>query len=161
MAKAPKPIPEGFHTVTPQLVLDNGAQAIEFYKRAFGAEEINRHLGPDGKIMHAMMKIGDSFIMMNDAMMGSPKSANGYGGSPVSLWLYVSDCDALFKRATAAGAEVRVPLADQFWGDRGGAVTDPEGYTWWIATHKEELTPAELEERTREFFKQMAPSATH
>lgn len=160
MAKAAKPIPEGFHTITPQLVLDNGAQAIDFYKNAFGAEEINRHLGPDGKIMHAMLKIGDSVIMMNDAMMGS-KGPKGHGGSPASLWLFVNDCDALFKRATGAGATVQVPLADQFWGDRGGAVTDPEGYTWWIATHKEELTPDEMEQRAKEFFKQMAHSGSH
>ena len=160
MAKAAKPVPEGFHTLTPQLVLDNAAQAIDFYKKAFGAEEINRHLGPDGKIMHAMLKIGDSFIMMNDTMMGS-KGPKALGGCPASLWVYVNDCDALFKRATGAGAKVHVPLADQFWGDRGGAVTDPEGYTWWIATHKEELTPDEMEQRAKEFFKQMAHSGSH
>jgi uncharacterized glyoxalase superfamily protein PhnB len=160
MAKAGNPIPDGFHTITPQLVLENGAQAIDFYKKAFGAEEINRHLGPDGKIMHALLKIGDSVIMMNDVMMGS-KGPKAYGGSPVSLWLYVKDCDAVFKRATGAGAKVHVPLADQFWGDRGGAVTDPEGYTWWIATHKEELTSEELDQRAKEFFKQMAHSGSH
>ena len=113
MAKAAKPMPAGFHPITPHLVLDNAAQAIDFYKKAFGAQEVSRGLGPDGKIMHAQIKIGDSFIMLNDVMMGA-KGPQGYGGSPASLWLYVDDCDALFHRATGAGAKVQVPLADQF-----------------------------------------------
>ena len=95
---------------------------------------------------------------MNDVMHGM-KGPKGYGGSPASLWLYVDNSDALFTRAVGAGASVQVPLGDQFWGDRGGAVTDPAGYTWWIATRKEDLTNAELEERAADFFKQMAPSA--
>jgi PhnB protein len=93
--------------------------------------------------------------MMNDVMMGA-KGPKDFGGSPASLWLYVTDCDALFNRAVSAGAEVRMPLADQFWGDRGGAIADPAGYTWWISTRKEDLTREELNQRAADFFKQMA-----
>jgi PhnB protein len=160
MAKAAKPVPDGYHTITPQLTLDDAAKAIDWYKKALGAEEVSRHVGPDGKIIHAELKIGDSRVMMNDVMMGS-KGPRAFGGSPASLWLYVNDADALFKRAVNAGAEVRMPLDDQFWGDRGGAVGDPEGYTWWIATRKEDFTPAEMQQRAAEFFKQMTQPATH
>jgi PhnB protein len=157
MAKASKPVPDGYHTITAQLTLDNAARTIDWYKKALGAEEVSRSVGPDGKVMHAEMKIGDSRFMMNDVMMGG-KGPKAFGGSPASLWLFVNDSDALFNRAVGAGAEVRMPLADQFWGDRGGAVGDPEGYTWWIATRKEDLTPAELQQRAAEFFKQLATS---
>ena len=105
MAKAKKAVPEGYHTITPQLTLDNAAQAIEWYKRALGAEEVARATGPDGKILHAEVRIGDSRIMLNDAMMGG-KGPKAIGGSPSSLWIYVEDCDALFNRAVAAGAQV-------------------------------------------------------
>ena len=159
MAKAMKPIPEGYHTVTPGLTLDDAAETIEWYKKGFGAQEIARHLGPDGKIMHAVIKIGDSLVIMNDVMPGQ-KGPQAYAGSPASLWIYVDNSDALFSQAVGAGAKVQVPLGDQFWGDRGGAVTDPAGYTWWIATRKEDLTPAELEQRAGDFFKQMASSAS-
>jgi PhnB protein len=154
MAKAAKPVPEGYHTITPQLTLDNAAQAIDWYKKALGAEEISRSAGPDGKIMHAEVKIGNSRVMLNDVMMGQ-KGPQAFGGSPASLWLYVENSDALFNRAVAAGAKVQMPLADQFWGDRGGAVTDPAGYIWWIATRKEDLTHAEMQQRAADFFKQM------
>jgi PhnB protein len=154
MAKAARPVPEGLRTITPQLALDNAAETIDWYKRAFGAEEISRGLGPDGKIMHAELEIGDSRFMVNDVMMG--KGPRELGGSPASLWLYVDDADALFNRAVKAGAKVQMPLDNQFWGDRGGAVADPSGYTWWIATRKEDLTHAEIQQRAAEFFKQMA-----
>jgi PhnB protein len=154
MAKAAKPVPEGYHTITPQLTLDNAAQAIDWYKKALGAEEIGRSVGPDGKIMHAEIKIGDSRIMLNDVMMG--KGPGAFGGSPASLWLYVPDSDALYQRAVNAGAKVEMQIADQFWGDRGGAVKDPAGYTWWIATRKEDLTPEEMKQRAENFFKQQA-----
>lgn len=157
MAKAAKPVPEGFHTMTPQLTLDNAAQAIEWYKKALGADEISRSPGPDGKIMHAELKIGDSHFYLNDTMP-QQKGPKAYGGSPASFWLYVNDSDSLYNRAVKAGATVQIELADQFWGDRGGAVSDPEGYTWWIATRKEELTDQEVKQRAEEFFKQMAPS---
>ncbi len=157
MAKAAKSVPEGFHTITPHLTLDNAAQTIDWYKKALGAVEIDRSLGPDGKVMHAELTIGNSRIMANDVMQG--KGPHALGGLPASFWLYVDDADALFNRAVAAGAQVQVPLGDQFWGDRGGAVADPEGYTWWIATRKEDFTKAELEQRAAEFFKQMAQPA--
>jgi len=155
MANAAKPVPDGFHTIKPQLVLDNAAQTIDWYKEAFGAEELSRSVGPDGKVMHAELRIGDSRFMVNDAMMGG-KAPNALGGSPASLWLYVENSDTLFDRAVGAGAKVQMPLADQFWGDRGGAVSDPSGYTWWIATRKEDLSRTEIQQRAAEFFKQMA-----
>ena len=162
MAKAKSPIPEGHHTVTPQLTLDNAAQGIDWYKKALGAQEVTRAVGPDGKIMHAELRIGDSLIMMNDAM-GGGKGAKAMGGSPASLWVYVEDCDALFNRAVDAGAQVAPgpmgQLADQFWGDRSGTFTDPQGYRWTIATHKEDLTSEEIEQRQAEFFKQFAQPA--
>ena len=155
MANAAKPVPEGYHTITPQLSLDNAAQTIDWYKRALGAEEIGRSLGPDGKVMHAEIKIGNSRIMVNDVMQGS-KGPQALGGSPASMWLYVENSDQLFSRAVAEGAKVQMPMADQFWGDHAGAVADPAGYTWWIATRHETLTPAELQQRAADFFKQMA-----
>ena len=159
MARAKKAVPEGHHTVTPQLTLDNAAQAIDWYKKALGAEEVSRAVGPDGKIMHAEIRIGDSLIMLNDAM-GGGKGPKAIGGSPASLWIYVEDCDALFKRAVAAGAQVPPgpmgQLADQFWGDRSGTFADPHGYHWTIATRKEDLTPPEIKQRMDEFMKNFA-----
>lgn len=154
MAKAASPVPKGLRTVTAQLSVDNAARTIDWYKKAFGAEELGRSPGPDGRIMHAELSIGDSHFYLNDVMQG--KGPKELGGSPVSFWLYVSDADALFKRAVDAGAKVAMPLTDQFWGDRAGAVTDPEGINWWIATRKEDFTRAELEQRAADFFKQMA-----
>jgi len=159
MAKAKHAVPEGHHTVTPHLILDNSAQAIDWYKKALGADEVARAVGPDGKIMHAEIRVGDSPIMLNDEM-GGGKSVKAFGGSPVSLWLYVENCDALFNRAVAAGGKV-LPgpmgqMADQFWGDRAGTFTDPFGYQWTIATHKEDLTPQEMKQRTDEFLKSFA-----
>jgi PhnB protein len=165
MAKAKKAVPEGHHTVTPHLIYDNAAQAIDWYKKALGAEEVARAVGPDGKIMHAEIRIGDSLIMLNDEM-GSGKSPKAVGGSPVSLWLYVDDCDALFNRAVSAGGRVAQDamgqMQDQFWGDRSGTFTDPHGYTWTIATHKEDLAPEEMKQRMNEFMKNFAGAqATH
>ena len=164
MAKAKKAVPEGYHTVTPHLTLDNAAQAIDWYKRALGAEEAGRAVGPDGKILHAELRIGDSRIMLNDPMMGG-KGPKAFGGSPASLWIYVEDCDALFNRAVGAGGQVyggdMGRMQDQFWGDRCGTLTDPYGYTWTIATRKEDLTREEMDTRAQEFFKQMAQQATH
>jgi len=158
MAKASRPVPEGLHTITPHLMLDNAAQTIDWYKKAFGAEELGRNVGPDGKIMHAEIRIGDSRMYVNDVMHGA-KGPKALGGSPAALWLYVENSDALFNRAVSAGGTVQMPMADQFWGDRAGALTDPEGYTWWIATRKEDLTKAEMEQRAQDFFKQMAQAA--
>jgi len=160
MAKAINAVPKGHHAVTPFLTLDNAAQAIDWYKKALGAEETARTVGPDGKIMHAEIRIGDSPIMLMDAMMGG-KGPKAFGGSPASLWLYVDDCDALFKRAVAAGGKLTPhgEMMDQFWGDRSGTFTDPYGYTWSIATHKEDLTPQEIKRRQDEFMKQFATKA--
>ena len=160
MATAKRPVPEGYNTVTPQLTLDNAAQAIDWYKKALGAEELSRSTGPDGKIMHAEIRIGNSRIMLNDAVMGG-KGPKAIGGSPVSLWLYVEDCDALYNRALGAGAQVRMPMDNQFWGDRCGVVGDPHGYSWSIATHKEDLTRQEMDQRSAEFFKKYAQQAAH
>ena len=159
MTKAKNVIPTGFHTVTPQLTMDNAATAIDWYKKALGATEVARAVGPDGKIMPAEIRVGDSPIMLNDDMMGN-NTPKAHHGSPASLWLYVEDCDALFNRAVKAGAQVdQGPMGqmqDQFWGDRSGTFTDPEGYRWTIATHKEDLTPEEMRKRQDEFMRQFA-----
>src|SRR3954466_4038315 len=148
MAKAKSAVPQGLHTITPQLTLDNAAEAIDWYKKALGAEERSRAAGPDGKIMHAELQIGNSRIMVNDAMMGG-KGPKALGGSPASLWIYVEDCDALFNRAVAAGGQTAGgpmgQMQDQFWGDRCGMFKAPHGYSWTIATHKEDLTREEIE----------------
>jgi PhnB protein len=158
MAKAKHAVPPGYHTVTPQLILENCAEAIEWYKNAMGAQELARAIGPDGLIIHAEIQIGDSRIMVNDPMMGF-KGPRELGGSPASMWVYVEDCDTLFNRAAGAGAKV-LPgmgqLQDQFWGDRTGSFIDPYGYKWTIATHKEDLTPEELEQRQEAWMKQWA-----
>ena len=157
MTRPAKPIPDGYNTITPQLTLDNAAQTIDWYVKALGAEEIGRMAGPDGKIMHAELRFGNSRVFLHDVMVG--KGPRELGGSPASLYLLVEDSDALFTRAVGAGAAVQVPLADQFWGHRAGAVTDPAGYTWWIATQTEELTDAEVQQRAEAAFASMAPSA--
>jgi len=162
MAKARHAVPEGHHTLTPHLILDDAARAIDWYKKALGAVEVMRSAGPDGKIMHAELRIGDSLIMLNDEM-GGGKSAKARGGSPMSLWVYVEDADALFDRAVAAGGTVPEgpmgQIADQFWGDRAGSIVDPHGYHWTIATRKEDLTPEEIRERMDAFMKNFAGSA--
>lgn len=164
MAKAKSPIPEGFHTVTPQLILDNCAEAIDWYKKGLGAEEIGRAVGPDGKILHAELRIGNSYFMANDAMMGA-KGPKAMGGSPISLWIYVDDADSLYKRAVAAGGQVPPgpmgAMADQFWGDRCGTFIDPAGYRWTIATRKEDLTPQEMKQRQDEFMKSFGKQPAH
>jgi PhnB protein len=160
MAQAKKAVPDGHYTITPVLTFDRAADAIDWYKKALGAEEVSRSLAPDGKIAHAEIRIGNSPIMLHDAMMGG-KGPLELGGSPASLWIYVENCDALFNRAVAAGAQVTMPMGDQFWGDRTGMLKDPHGYSWSIATHKEDLTKEEMEQRSREFFKQFAQQPAH
>ena len=132
-----KAIPEGYRTVTPFLSVDGASDAIDFYKRAFGAEERNRMPGPGGKVLHAEIKIGDSIVMIADAMMGGPPLTAG-------IHLYVADADAAWARATAAGAQVVMPISDAFWGDRYGVLTDKWGNKWSIATHKEDVPPEEM-----------------
>jgi uncharacterized glyoxalase superfamily protein PhnB len=155
MAKAKKAVPDGYHTLTASLTFDDAAAAIAWYAKALGAEELSRSRAPDGKIMHAEVRVGDSRLMLHDAMMGG-KGPRALGGSPVSLWVYVEDCDALFDRAVAAGGKVTMPMADQFWGDRCGNLLDPFGYTWSVATRKEDLTPQEMQQRQAEWLKQFA-----
>jgi PhnB protein len=161
MAKAKSAIPQGLHSVTPHLIVDEAAQAIEWYKRALGAVEVSRAVGDDGKIMHAEIRIGNSSLYLNDPM-GGGRSPKALGGSPIGLWIYTEDADALFSRAVAAGAAVAPgpmgQMQDQFWGDRCGTLVDPSGYNWTIATRKEDLTPEEMKKRQDEFFKQFAPT---
>ncbi|MGH7411004.1 MAG: VOC family protein [Candidatus Methylomirabilis sp.] len=157
MAKRAKAIPEGYHTITPHLTVRGAAQAIEFYKRAFGAKVRMRMPGPDGKtIMHAELKIGDSIVFLNDEFpdMGC-RSPQSLGGTASGLFLYVRNVDAAFNRAVAAGAKVQMPVSDMFWGDRYGKVIDPLGHEWGIGTHKEDLTPSQIRKRGEAFFAQM------
>jgi PhnB protein len=143
-----KPIPEGYHSVTPYLCVKGAAQAIEFYKKALSATERMRISQPDGRVGHAEVQIGDSVIMLADEFpeIGA-RSPQSFGGSPVSIHLYVEDADAMFNQAVAAGAKVKRPVADQFYGDRLGGIEDPFGHTWWISTHKEDLSAKEIEKR--------------
>jgi len=137
------PVPEGFSTITAHITVKNATEAIEFYKNAFGAEEICRMPGPGGMIMHAELRIGNSPLMLNDEFPDMGKRAPA-DGTPVTIHLYVNDCDALFDRAVKAGAEPLMPPQDTFWGDRYGQVRDPSGHHWGIATHKEDLTPEQI-----------------
>jgi PhnB protein len=157
MAGNVKPIPEGYHRVTPYLVVDGAADAIAFYKAAFGATEVMRMPAPDGRIGHAEIKIGDSIVMLAD---GSPemgyKSPRTLGGSPISLLLYVEDVDRVVDRAVAAGAKLTRPVADQFYGDRTGGIEDAWGHQWYVATHVEDVSPEEMKRRMEE--KMTAPA---
>ncbi|MCU0585638.1 MAG: VOC family protein [Desulfobacterales bacterium] len=147
-----KPIPEGFHSVTPMCVVKDARKAIEFYKRAFGAEEL------EGKgVMHAEIRIGDSIVMMGEENpQEACKSAETMGGSPVSFYIYVGNADAAFRRAIEAGAESRMPVEEMFWGDRAGTVKDPFGYSWMLATHTKDLTMQEIRQGAQAFFARMA-----
>ena len=147
---AVKPIPEGYHSVTPYLIIEGAGEAIEFYRKAFGAKELFRFPTPDGKIGHAEIKIGDSPIMLADAYpaMGynGPKSL---GGSPVSLMIYVENVDTVFNQAVQAGATVKEALTDKFYGDRTGSLIDPFGHVWHLSTHKEDVSMEEMEKRAK------------
>jgi uncharacterized glyoxalase superfamily protein PhnB len=153
----PKPVPEGMNAVIPHLTVKGAARAIDFYKQVFGATEMSRHNMPDGTIMHASLKIGEGTVFLNDEFKETGSLApQSLGGTPVTLMLYVPDVDATFQRAVDAGAEVKMPVADQFWGDRYGLLADPFGHHWEIATHKEDLSPEEMERRGREAMEQMS-----
>ena len=145
-----KPIPDGYHTATPYLIIGGAGDAIEFYKKAFGAKELFRFAMPDGKIGHAEIKIGDSPIMLADefAEMGY-KGPRSLGGSPVSIMIYVADVDTMFDQAIAAGATVKEAVSDKFYGDRMGTVTDPFGHVWHVSTHKEDVSLEEMEKRAK------------
>jgi PhnB protein len=154
---ATKPVPDGYHTVTPYLTVENAAEAIEFYKRAFGAKESVRMTAPDGSIGHAELQIGDSRVMLSDPFPQSQvQPPSVVGGTTASVFLYLEDVDAIFKRAVDAGATVAMPLEDQFWGDRFGTVTDPFGHVWSMATHVEDVPPEEIEERGKAAMAAMA-----
>ena len=152
---AVKPIPEGYHSITPMLTVRYAAQAIDFYRRAFGAEEIGRMHGPDGKtVMHAELKIGNSRLFLCDEVPEMEcRSPETLGGSPTGIYLYVRDVDETFRKAVDAGATVKRPLEDMFWGDRNGSVVDPFGHSWDLATHREDVPPEEMKRRGEEFFK--------
>lgn len=148
MATAVKPVPEGYHTVTPYLIITGAAAAIEFYKKAFGATEVMRMADPNGRVGHAEIMIGDSHVMLADEDTARGiRSPRTIGGSPMSILLYVPDVDATVSRAVAAGAKITRPVEDQFYGDRMGGIEDPFGHSWSIATHKEDISPDEMKRR--------------
>ena len=151
-----KPIPDGYHSITPYLTIDGAAEAIAFYKRAFSAMELFRMDTPDGKVGHAEIQIGDSRIMMaDDCSEESPfRNPQSSGSSAVGLHLYVNDVDAVFAQAVREGAKIIKPLEDQFYGDRSGALQDPFGHIWFIATHKEDLSLEQIRQRAGVKFKQ-------
>jgi len=145
---AAQPIPDGYHTVSPYLAVDDAEKAIEYYTKAFGAKETVRMDGPDGRIGHAELKIGDSLVMLSDPFpQASTTPPKELGGTSSSIFMYVEDVDAVVQKAVDAGATVTMEVEDQFWGDRFGSITDPFGHNWSIATHVEDLTPEEIEER--------------
>jgi len=160
MKKSKQPVPPGFHTITPSLTVRNAAQAIDFYKKALGAEELMRMAGPDGKIGHAELKIGDSTIFLNDENPSwGCSSPLTLGGTPSALYLYVEDVDKSFQRAVDAGGQSKMPVADMFWGDRMGSFVDPYGHAWTLATHTQDMTEEETREGEKKFYAQMAAMA--
>lgn len=147
--------PKGFSTVTPHLVIKDCAKAIDFYKKGLGAHEIYRSMMPDGRVMHAMIQIGNSFVMMADEFpdMGAV-GPQTLGGTSIELYIYTDDADKLFKQAIDAGATQIMPVNDMFWGDRYGQIQDPYGHRWAIATHKKDVTPEEMKKAAKEMFSQ-------
>src|SRR5277367_6792928 len=161
MPSKAKPIPDGYHTISPYLVVQDAAKAIDFYKKAYGAKEVMRMDGPNGKIGHAELQIGDSRIMLSDEMPGMNQSPKTLGGSPVNIFMYVKNVDTVFNQAVAAGAKVTAPLADMFWGDRYGKVDDPFGHSWSLATHIEDVAPQEMAKRSKEAMAKMMQQQAH
>jgi PhnB protein len=156
---ATQPIPEGYSTISPYLAVDDAAEAIAYYKKAFGAEETVRMDAPDGKIGHAELKIGDSHVMLSDPFpQASTTPPRELGGTSASIFMYVEDVDAVVQKAVDAGATVTMEVEDQFWGDRFGSITDPFGHIWSIATHVEDLTPEEIDERGKAAMAAMSAS---
>lgn len=156
---AVKPIPEGYHSVSAALAVDGAAEAIDFYKRAFGAKERFRMPGPEGTIAHAEIEVGDSVVMLSDPFPHSTvKPPRELGGTSVGLFVYVEDVDAAFEQAVNEGATVTMALEDMFWGDRFGTVTDPYGHSWSLATHIEDVPPEEMEERSKQAMAAMSSS---
>src|SRR5271170_6160786 len=161
MADKVKAIPDGFHTITPHLVVRDAHRAIEFYKQAFGAEVLHVAPAPGGKVMHASLKIGDSILMLNDEFpeYGGSLAPTAAGGSGVALHIYLENVDAAFARAVSAGATVKMPLMDQFWGDRYGMLMDPFGHKWSLATHTRDMTQEEMLQEQEKAFAKMPKSA--
>ena len=152
-----KPIPDGFHTITPSLTVSDAAKALDFYKQALGAQEIDRFVSPDGKsVMHAQLKVGNSMVMLGGEFPPHCLSPKARGGTSVSLYLYVENADAAFERAVKAGCTVQMPIMDQFWGDRCGRVEDPFGHQWVLASHKQDLTKDQIAANAKAFFANMA-----
>jgi PhnB protein len=153
---AVKPIPEGYHSLTPYLAVEDASKAIDFYKEAFGAEELLRMPGPDGKIAHAELQLGDSKLMLSDPFPQSNVRPPAERGGPTgSIFMYVEDVDSLFEQAQRAGADVVSELEDMFWGDRFGTLSDPFGHVWSVATHKEDLSEEEMAERSKAAMAEM------
>ena len=151
-----KPIPDGFNTITPQIIVSDGAKAIEFYKKALGAQEKGRFIAPDGKaVMHAELTIGNSVLMLGSEHPPTCLSPTSRGGTSVSLFVYVENADAAFDRAVKAGCTVKMPLTDQFWGDRYGVTEDPFGHQWSIATHKQDLSEEQMAANAKAAFAKM------
>jgi PhnB protein len=156
---ATKPIPEGYHTVSPYLAVEDAARAIEYYAKAFGAKEVVHMDSPDGKVGHAELEIGDSRVMLSDPFpQSSTRPPKELGGTSVSVFMYVEDVDALVNQAVDAGATITMEVADQFWGDRFGTITDPFGHVWNIATHVEDVPPEEMAERAKAAMAAMGSS---
>jgi PhnB protein len=152
-------IPEGYHSISPSLTCKNAASAIEFYKSVFGATEMMRMPGPQGLIMHAEIRIGDSVVFVNDEIPGLSVAPSGATLNPVYLFLYTEDVDAVFNRAVAVNCKVTMPVTNQFWGDRYGKFNDPFGHTWGVATHVEDVAPEDMERRQAEWAASMAKAA--
>jgi PhnB protein len=155
-----RPIPEGYHTITPQLTCRDASRAIDYYKSVFGATEVMRMPGPDGRVMHSELKLGDSRIMVNDEFPGMAKAPEPTAVHSSSLFVYTENVDALFDRAVRAGSRVDMPLDNMFWGDRYGKFTDPFGHQWGVATHVEDVAPDEMQRRSEEMTKKMAKAAS-
>ncbi|MGN6431390.1 MAG: VOC family protein [Gaiellaceae bacterium] len=154
-----QPIPEGYHTLTTYLTMDDAAKAIDYYKDVFGATERVRMEAPDGKIGHAELEIGDSLLMLSDAFPGATsRPPTELGGTTAGAFMYVEDVDGVVKRAVESGATITMEIADQFWGDRFGSITDPFGHSWSIATHVEDVPPAEMAERAKAAMAEMSSS---
>lgn len=161
MSNQVKAVPDGFHTITPHLTVRDATRALEFYKQAFGAEVLHVAPAPGGKVLHASLKIGDSMLMLNDEFpeYGGDPAPSAKGGAGVALHIYLENVDAAFQRAVSAGASVKMPLMDQFWGDRYGVVVDPFGHKWSLATHTRDMTQEEMQKEQEKAFSKMPKSA--
>jgi len=159
MAAAVRPIPEGYHSISPSLTCRGAARAIEFYKEVFGATEVMRMPGPNGTIMHAELKIGDSIFFVNDEFPGMCAAPSGDSANPFYLFVYTDNVDKIYNRSVTAGCRVDMPLQDQFWGDRYGKVTDPFGHQWGLAQHVEDVAPEEMKRRSDEMTAKMSKAA--